>query len=242
MLTIPVVSAAFDKTDLLYLRYVVESAMQLYMLDFSSLLSRVIMCPDTSMHVPCRDQEEKSRHTEIELHDREVQQYAQLRMKTDKQRPGGGPAAGSLGVAKKIDKDKSRCLEEHCALSVVPTKVLDVCQMHQAVCGRDSRCDAGCRPKCCSESSRSPRRQAHLLRRGRVLRQRHGQGAHMQRRQRRAPALTTQRALGTCWGRTAATQMMETSSVKLMHNLPKTAQPPPVRQLLAGGYLPLQRQ
>jgi hypothetical protein len=59
---------------------------------------------------PRRDQEEKSRHTEIELHDREVQQYARLRMQTDKQRAGGGLAAGSLGVAKKIDKEKSRCV------------------------------------------------------------------------------------------------------------------------------------
>ena len=44
--------AAFDKTDLLYLR----------------------------------DQEEKSRHTEMELHDREVTTYAELRAKAERER------------------------------------------------------------------------------------------------------------------------------------------------------------
>ena len=125
-------NAAFDKTDLLYLRYVVGGAMQPDGLAIPSLLPSVCTCPDTVMHIACRDQEEKSRYTEIERHDREVQHYAQLRMKTDKQRPGGGPAAGSLGVAKKIDKDKSRCLEEHCAQSIAATRRSDVCETRRA--------------------------------------------------------------------------------------------------------------
>lgn len=86
------------------------------------------------MHVHCRDQEEKSRHTEIELHDREVQQYAQLRMKTDKQRTAGGLAAGSLGVAKKIDKDRSRCPKEHCAQSIAATRRTEMCEPRRAAC------------------------------------------------------------------------------------------------------------
>lgn len=55
---VPVCPAAFDKTDLLYLR----------------------------------DQEEKSRHTEMELHDREVMSYAEMRARAEREkRPVGGP-------------------------------------------------------------------------------------------------------------------------------------------------------
>ena len=49
-----------------------------------------------------RDQEEKSRHTEMELHDREVLAYARLRMQNDKQKT----ASSGLGIAsKKIDRN-----------------------------------------------------------------------------------------------------------------------------------------
>jgi hypothetical protein len=137
-LTVPSLFAAFDKTDLLYLRYVVDGEMQPIGLAFPCLIPSVCASPDTAIRIDRRDQEEKSRHTEIELHDREVQQYAQLRMKTDKQRPGGGLAAGSLGVAKKIDKDKSRCLKEHCAQSIAATRRTDVCETRGAACERAS--------------------------------------------------------------------------------------------------------
>lgn len=62
----------------------------------------------------CRDQEEKSRHSEMELHDKEVQAYARLRVQTEKQKaPGGGPSSGgpsgsNLGVTKPIQKERSR--------------------------------------------------------------------------------------------------------------------------------------
>mmetsp|Transcript_6255 Transcript_6255/g.17969 ORF Transcript_6255/g.17969 Transcript_6255/m.17969 type:complete len:275 (-) Transcript_6255:233-1057(-) len=50
-----------------------------------------------------RDQEEKSRHTEMELHDKEVMAYAQLRMQSDKQKPAPG-----LGIAgRKIEKERN---------------------------------------------------------------------------------------------------------------------------------------
>jgi hypothetical protein len=107
------------------------------MLRSSSLLARYGPSLARNEHglahhrICCRDQEEKSRHTEIELHDREVQQYAQLRMRTEKQRPGGGLAAGSLGVAKKIDKEKSRCPQLGSCCPV--TAVLEVPLLQSAV-------------------------------------------------------------------------------------------------------------
>ncbi len=95
---------AFDKTDLLYL---VSFSM-------GHLILRVeAACRAATNKHACnqagplgaavqRDQEEKSRHTEMELHDREVLAYARLRMQNDKQKP----ASSGLGIAaKKIDRN-----------------------------------------------------------------------------------------------------------------------------------------
>ncbi len=49
----------------------------------------------SGQHGTQRDEEEKSRHTEMELHDREVMAYAQLRTQNDRHKPG----APGLGIA-----------------------------------------------------------------------------------------------------------------------------------------------
>ena len=95
---------AFDKTDLLYL---------VSLASMGHLILRVeATCRATTNRHACnqaealgaavqRDQEEKSRHTEMELHDREVLAYARLRMQNDKQKP----ASSGLGIAaKKIER------------------------------------------------------------------------------------------------------------------------------------------
>ena len=79
--------AAFDKTDLLYLR----------------------------------DQEEKSRHTEMELHDREVTTYAELRAKAERER-----RTDMKGLQPPPRRDKPKC-GHHCS------KVSATCTLSRSI-------------------------------------------------------------------------------------------------------------
>ncbi len=94
--------AAFDKTDLLYLRLGVDPVTHVP----GFLGAMVSQWADGKLaHQPCRDQEEKSRHSEMELHDKEVLAYARLRVSSEKQKPKQSNAA-ALGATRQIDKDK----------------------------------------------------------------------------------------------------------------------------------------
>lgn len=73
---------------------------------FTKILWRNVIQTSFAMR---RDQEEKSRHTEMELHDKEVSAYARLRMQSEKQKPpGAGVTTSALGVTKTIEKERLR--------------------------------------------------------------------------------------------------------------------------------------